>query len=292
MKIKKAVITAAGYGTRFFPLTKTIQKEMLPILNRPLVDYVVEDCIQAGVEEIIFVVKERDSQLEKFYSEDFEVKNYLERMGKMDKYIELENLHQKAKFKYVLQDSSHPYGTAIPLKLVEREVMGEVAFFMFMGDDFIWSKTNENEALKMLSYFEGSNSVALATFIEKPKEVLYKYGVAKTRRQNGFDYLEELVEKPKPGEEPSNLVNLSKYIFTPQIFEALSKQDKNATHNEWLITDTLTILAESNNVVVYPTSGDYLDGGFVEGWLKANITVALNDPDISESVKAFIKELI
>lgn len=291
MQIKKAVITAAGFGTRFFPITKTIQKEMLPILNRPLIDYVVEDCIKAGIEDIVFIIKEGDTQIRDFYSESSSVKSYLSRMGKMDKYPELEKLHKQAKFTFVVQQPSDPYGTATPLRLAKESVINEDAFIMFMGDDFIFNQDGSSEASKMIKHFVNSNSKALATFTPKPRELLSKYGIARVRKKDGFDLLIDIVEKPPLGTEPSNLANISKYIFTPDIFSIFDKQELNEIHNELLITDTLTLFAKDNPVVAYATTGEYLDCGYLEGWLKANLTFASKDSDLLKSLKEFISEL-
>ncbi|HRN86376.1 MAG TPA: sugar phosphate nucleotidyltransferase [Candidatus Dojkabacteria bacterium] len=291
MKIKKAVITAAGYGTRFFPLTKTIQKEMLPILNRPIIDYIVNDCLMAGVEEIIFIVKENDTQLQHFYSESLQVKAYLERMGKIDRYHELEKLHQKAKFSFVTQKSSEAYGTSIPLKLVKENVKDEDAFIMFMGDDYIYNSDGSSETVKMIKYFEDSGAQGLGTFIKRPKELLHKYGVARVRDENNFQFLIDIIEKPNEGEAPSDLVNISKYIFTPDIYDSLDAQIINPIQKEWLITDTLTIFAKDHDVVVFPTLGEYLDGGYLEGWLKANLLLASKDPQLLSSLKEYVNSL-
>lgn len=291
MKINKAVITAAGYGTRSFPLTKTIQKEMIPVLNRPLIDYAVDDLIQAGVEEIIFVVKEGDTQLSHFYSESNEVKAYLQRMSKMDKYPELEKLHTKAKFTFVEQKPSDPYGTATPLNLVKDYVKDEDAFFMYMGDNFIYNPDGSSEAAKMMDLFSNSRAKSLAGFISKPINVLYKYGVAEIYNENGFDFLKGIIEKPKPGEEPSDLVNLSRYIFTPEVFEILDNQKLNSEHSELFITDTLTIQSETDKVAVYKSEAIYLDGGVLEEWLKANLLLASKDQKFLSSLKEYINSL-
>lgn len=291
MIIKKAVITAAGYGTRFFPLTKTIQKEMIPILNKPLIDYVVDDCIEAGIEEIIFIVKDSDRQLRHYYSESMEVKEYLERMGKMEKYDKLSILHTKAKFTFVNQTAKDPYGTATPLKLARPYVDEDDAFVMLMGDDFIYNRDGSSETKKMIDYFVQSKGSALASFVKRPKELLVKYGVAEIRNENNYNYLTNIIEKPEPGEEPSDLCNISKYIFTPKIFDDLENQELNPIHKELLITDTLTNLAKKSLVTVYSTTGEYLDGGFVEGWLKANLLVASKDPQLLSSLKEYINSL-
>lgn len=270
MTIKKAVITAAGYGTRFFPITKTISKEMLPVLDRPVIDYLVDDAIAAGIEEIIFVVKPEDDQIRGYYSENRDVYKYLERMGKLEKYEKIADLHTKAKFTYVEQGPNDPYGTAIPLRLVEELVNNEDAFMMLMGDDILFNDDRSSEAANMIEHFVKSKADALAAFQEKPESDLSKYGIAKLKQQGEFDLLEEIVEKPAPGSAPSNLVNLTKYIFTPAIFEALAKQTINQTHNEWFITDTVTIFAENYDVVAYTSKANHLDCGFMEGWLNTN----------------------
>lgn len=291
MKIKKAVITAAGYGTRSFPLTKTIQKEMIPILNRPLIDYAVDDLIEAGVEEVIFVVKPGPNQLRNFYTEDLDVKKYLQKMGKMDKYPELEKLHTKARFTFVEQKPSDPYGTATPLKLVKEHVENEEAFFVYMGDNFIRNLDGSSEAADMKKVFSESNAESLTSFIPMPKEVLYKYGIAKTREENGYDYLVEIIEKPKPGEEPSDLVNLSRYIFTPSIYKILDEQQINPDHSELLITDTLSVQASNSNVVVHSSKAMYLDGGILGDWLKANLLLASEDAELYDSLLSYMQEL-
>ena len=291
MKIKKAVITAAGYGTRSFPLTKTIQKEMIPILNRPLIDYAVDDLIMGGVEEIIFVVKSGDTQIRHYYSENQEVKAYLQRMDKMDKYPPLEEIYKKAKFTFVEQKPTDQYGTTVPLKLVKDLVKNEDAFFMFMGDNFIINEDGTSESEKMLDLFVKSGASSLTAFIPKPTEVLYKYGVAEIRNENGFDFLVKLIEKPKTGDEPSNLVNLSRYIFTPEIFEVLETQKEDPRYKELFITDTVTIQAQTKDVVVYNSSAIYLDGGVLEEWLKANLLLASKDPALFSEIQRYIEEI-
>ena len=291
MIIKKAIITAAGYGTRSFPLTKTIQKEMVPILNRPLIDYAVDDLIKAGVEEIVFIIKEGDSQIRHFYSESIEVKSYLQRMGKMDKYLPLEELHKKAKFTFIEQKATDPYGTATPLSLAKEFVKDDEAFFMYMGDNFIYNLDGSSEAKKMSELFDQSQAKSLAGFISKPRDVLYKYGVAEIFNENGFNYLKGIVEKPKSGDEPSDLVNLSRYIFTPEVFEVLKDQKLNSQHLELFVTDTLTIQAETEKVVVYKSEAIYLDGGALDEWLKANLLIASFDPELLNSLKEYINKL-
>jgi len=292
MKIEKAVITAAGYGTRFLPVTKTIQKEMMPVLNKPLVDYVVDDCIKAGIKEIIFVVRPGENQLRHYYSENNDLYEYLKKMNKLEKYKSIENLPTKAKFTFVEQGPAEIYGSATPVKLVKDQVINEEAFLVFMGDDFSFNADGSSEASKMIELFSKTDSLALATFIERPKELLNKYGIADFIEKSGFRFLKAIVEKPEPGTEPSNLANISKYIFTPKIFEILEQQQPNPSNGELYITDTVTELAKKGDVVIYPTTGQYLDGGYILGWLEANLILAINDPELKPGLEEILRKIL
>ncbi|MEX0895763.1 MAG: sugar phosphate nucleotidyltransferase [Patescibacteria group bacterium] len=293
MTIKKAIITSAGFGTRFLPITKSIQKEMLPILNRPLVDYIVEDCIKAGVEEIIFVISEHNKQLVHFYRENERLKSYLERMGKSEQYAAVAQLHTQAQFQFVKQSDDEIYGTATPVKLAQEYVQNEEAFLVFMGDDCIYNPDGSSEAARMMELFSAADATGLATCISKPDTELHKYGIASTRSENNLTYLTDLIEKPAPGDAPSNLANLSKYIFTPAIFDLLASQQPNAQSGELFITDTIAELArQTEKVVIHQPHGIYLDGGNPLSWLQANLTVALHEKDYAAETRAMLKELL
>jgi UTP--glucose-1-phosphate uridylyltransferase len=288
MSIRKAIITCAGYGTRFLPITKTIQKEMLPILNRPTIDYTVEDCIKAGIEEIIFVVKEGEVQVQNYYSENPRLYQYLVKMGKEEQYKNVEHLHTQAKFTFVVQKDSEVYGTGTPVKLAQEYVKNEEAFLVLMGDDFIYNADGSSNSAAMIKLFEKTGSAAVMSCLERPTELLHKYGIAEVDERAGEKYLKTLVEKPKPGTAPSNLANLSKYIFTPQVFDILATQKVNAQTGEFFITDTVLELAQKAPVVIHTPKGAYVDSGFPLEWLKANLLVAKDKPELASELKQFI----
>ena len=271
MKINKAIITAAGYGTRFLPYTKSIQKEMLPIVNRPLIDYIVEDCVKASIEEIVFVVNKRTrSQIESYYSEDKNLFKYLERMGKLDKYSSIQDIHNNAKFTYIEQPDEGLYGTAVPLKLVEDVVKHDDAFLMFMGDDFIYNTDGSSEAKKMIEKFISGDYEAMVSAIGVSEDLFSKYGIIVTQKDNEDLLLKNIVEKPSRVNAPSNLANISKFIFKPSIYKYLEKQLPDKVHEELLITDTVIELSKEYKVLVYIPKGKYYDCGYPKGWLKAN----------------------
>ncbi len=290
MTIKKAIITCAGFGTRFLPISKTIQKEMLPILNRPIIDYIVGDCIQAGIDEIIFVINEHNYQVLHYYRENQRLYHYLKKMDKVELYAQVEHLHQQAQFHFVKQKDSDPYGTAVPVQLAQKYIQPGEAFLVFMGDDFIFSNNGKSEAAKMIKLFNDSQAKALATCIQQPTPQLHRYGIAQIKKTSGFSYLTNLVEKPDPGTAPSNLANISKYILTSDVFEIIAQQKPNSQSGELYITDTISTIAQHSPVVIHQPQGVYLDGGNVASWLKANLTVAKNDKKLYQELKQFLQE--
>lgn len=290
MKISKAVITSAGFGTRFLPISKTIQKEMLPILNRPLIDYVVEDCVKAGITDIVFVINEHNYQVLHYYRENQRLCQYLKANNKLALYDSIKDLHKKANFHFIKQSDADDYGTAVPVQLAKEYLKDEEAFLVLMGDDFIYQHNGDSEVAAMIQTYEKSGATALVSCIERAENVLHRYGVAKLSEENNFRYLQALVEKPKPGTAPSNLANISKYILPQSVFDLISVQQPNPASGELYITDTINQLALTEKVVIHQPQGEYLDGGYPLGWLIANLTVAKDRPKLWEEVKKFVNQ--
>lgn len=289
MKITKAIIPAAGFGTRFLPVTKTVQKEMLPLLTRPTIDYVVEDCVNAGITDIIFIVKEGDTQIRHYYSEDLTLKRYLERMKKADKYELVADLHTKANFHFVEQKESDPYGTAVPVILAKDHVINEDAFLVLMGDDLFYNADGTNEVARMIEYFEKSGAQGMVTCLDVPKRFVVKYGIAEYREENGFKYLTNQIEKPEPDQVTSTLATISKYIYTPKIYKYFEGQQLDPKSGELYLTDTYKKLAKDEKMVLYPPKGEYLDSGYLWGWLKANLVLARKDEVLWGEILNFVE---
>ncbi|HCC84620.1 MAG TPA: hypothetical protein DEP87_02975 [Candidatus Pacebacteria bacterium] len=290
MSIRKAIIATAGFGTRFLPISKTIQKEMLPILDRPLVDYLVTDAVAAGIEEIIFIVNEHNDQVIHYYRENRRLYEYLKRMNKIATYEKVARLHSQAKFTFIRQLDNDLYGTATPLKLAEAAVKDEAAFLVLMGDDFIYNADGSSAVAEMLQTHAKSQAAGLITCVTKPDEVLHKYGIAELKTQGEFQFLTNLIEKPAIGTAPSNLANISKYIMTPEVFEILKTQKPNPQSGELYITDTILELAKRQSVVVHTPTGEYLDGGYLAGWIKANLILVQSRPELKAEISQFIAE--
>ena len=286
MSIKTAVITAAGYGSRFFPVSKSVQKEMLPVLNRPVLDYLVDDCIAAGINHIILTVREGQDLVRHYYSEQPQLRTFFESMGSVKKYEAIENLHKKAKFTFVTQRDIDGYGTAIPVKLARQYVEDEEAFLFLTGDDFTYNPRG-SEAGALATLWEKTQAGAVMTAREIDESLVSKYGIIETEKNKGYDFVKTLVEKPAVGTTTSRLANISKYVLTPAVFPLIETQKVDKKSGELYITDTILALKEQMPVAVHVPKGEYLDCGNVASWLKANLRIAKQDPELWKEIQDF-----
>lgn len=271
MIVKKAVIMVAGFGTRRLPITKAIEKCMLPIGNRPLIDYVVDDCIKAGVKDIYFVVGENFEQLKTYYGGHELLQEYLEAKGKTKELEDVLQLSKKAKFHYIIQDQHQPYGTTVPLWLCRDVIEPGEKFLFISGDQFYFNEQGESEAAHFLAEAErlATDSAMLVT--EVPREEVYKYGVVKLKIQDGRELFDGIVEKPTVDNAPSNLNNCTFWLFDSTIFEYAERDIKLPHSGEYQVTDVANEYAGAgHSLAVIRAKGEYLDGGTVEGWLHAN----------------------
>ena len=274
--ITKAIIPVAGWGTRRLPITKIIEKSMLPVGNRPLVDYSVQELIKAGVKDIYMVISNVEPcQVREFYRDNLALNEYLTERGKEDRLKLAKTLPDDVPFHYTVQDPAGKYGTAVPIALVVEEYKIDEPVLVFMGDDFIWNPGGESAAEALIKASEGNKSAILGVEIDKNK--VEKYGVLSAKDGN----LVEVVEKPSVEEAPSNLINVSKYIMTPDLLDKIvayvNEHDFGPRDQEYMVTDPIDEYIKDGGVMkVAPTTGEFLDGGSVEGWLHAN-NVVLGD---------------
>ena len=290
MKITKAIIASAGFGTRFLPITKTIQKEMLPVLNKPMIDYVIDDCIKAGIQEFYIIINQHNYQILHYFRENSRLQKYLKKRSKAHLYKQVENLHKKATFHFIRQSDKGQYGTAVPILLARDYLKDEEAFVVLMGDIYFHNDSNKSEVKQMIDSFSSDNALGLISASPMDKKELFRYGVIETKKENGKLYLKHLVEKPSKEKAPSNLINTSKYIFTNKIFDVIKKQKLDPKHNELLITDSVLDLLKYGKVIVNSMKGTFLDTGSVTNWLKANLLAAKKDPQLYKELQKFIKE--
>ena len=273
-KITKAIIPVAGWGTRRLPITKVIEKSMLPVGNRPLVDYSVQELIEAGITDIYMVVSNTEPcQVREFYSDNIVLNDYLISRGKGDRVALTKTLPEHVKIHYIAQDANSKYGTAVPVAMAAEEYNLNEPVIVYMGDDFIWNPEGESVATSLINSLQFETDSAILG-VEIPKEKVDKYGVLEV--QDGK--LTNVVEKPSIEEAPSNLINVSKYILSADLLQKIvayvNEHDFGPTDQEYMITDPIDdYIKQGQTMRVASTSGQYLDGGSVEGWVHANNVV-------------------
>lgn len=266
MRITKAIIPVAGWGTRRLPITKAVEKCMLPVGNRPIVDYVVEDCIKAGITDVYFVVSEDSTQLKGYYSENIKLNDYLI-ANKKEASLPLVTPPKDINFHYIVQPSGK-YGTAIPVALAAEEIGLDEPVVVLMGDDFIYNKDESSEVQRLLSATSESSMLG----VNVPKGEVSRYGVLEMNKDNEFI---QVVEKPNTEDAPSTLINVSKYVLSPELLkEIVSYSKEEVTEGEYVITEPINrYVKNGGKLKVVQAKGQYLDGGSVDGWLHANNVV-------------------
>lgn len=272
--ITKAIIPVAGWGTRRLPITKIIEKSMLPVGNRPLVDYSVQELVKAGVTDIYMVISNVEPcQVKAFYQDNLALNQYLTDRGKSDRLELAKTLPDNVKIHYLPQDPSGKYGTAVPVAMVAEEYNITEPVLVFMGDDFIWNPSGKSASDSLLEAIRNDQESAMIG-VEVPHDQVDKYGILSI--EDGL--LTNVVEKPAVEDAPSNLINVSKYIVSPELMQEIvtyvNTHDFGPKDQEYIITDPIdTYIKKGGTMRVVSAEGQYLDGGSVEGWIHANNVV-------------------
>ncbi len=273
IKISTAIIPVAGYGSRMLPVTKVVEKCMLPVINRPVIDYVVADCIAAGITNIVFVVGEGSDQLQRYYGHNAALERYLKDQHKED-YLPLIKPPEDVTFAYVEQAQSGKYGTAVPVTLASHFVEDDEQVLVLMGDDFVWNKDGSSELTRLIQSVKNKDEAAMLG-VPVEKSELSKYGVIKASKDGIF---EAIIEKPAIKDAPSNLINISKYVVPSKLLDYIVKSYYiEKTQGEYLITDPINEWVKDGGVMrVQGAVGKYLDCGNPKDWLAANNYIALH----------------
>lgn len=272
--ITKAIIPVAGWGTRRLPITKVIEKSMLPVGNRPIVDYSVQELVKAGVTDIYMVISNVEPcQVKAFYHDNIALNQYLTERGKDDRLKLAKTLPDNVKVHYIAQDPAGKYGTAVPIAMAVEEYNIDEPVLVFMGDDFIWNPDGESSAEALMRVLQSPEESAIFG-AEVPREQVDKYGVFSV--EDGK--LTGVVEKPSVEEAPSNLINVSKYIMSPELLKRIvayvAEHDFGPKDQEYVVTDPIDAYIKDGGIMrVASTPGEYLDCGYVEGWVHANNVV-------------------
>ncbi len=286
MKVRKAVITAAGWGTRFLPITRSQPKEMLPLVDKPLIQYSVEEAINSGIELIIMVTSMSKRAIEDYFDRPAELENYLEKKGETALLKQMQEISSMVNIVYVRQKEQLGLGHAL---LTAKDMVGDEPFALMLPDDIIES---EKPALKtMLELCEKYNGGVIA--VEQiAEEDTRKYGVIKPKRLAPKVYqVLGLVEKPAPSEAPSHLGIVGRYILPSCIFQILEKTIPG-TGGEIQLTDALNSLLQIEKLYACELEGTRYDAGTPLGWLKANIALSLKHNGFGQELKDYMKQIL
>ena len=292
MKIRKAIIPVAGYGTRFLPATKAQPKEMLPIVDKPIVQHVVEEVVEAGITDIIFVTRRGNHMLEDHFDFNAELELQLEAAGKKDKLKSMKDISKLAKFYYVRQTRDMPYGNGTPI-LAAREFIGDEPFVYVFTDDMVDSPVSATK--QMVDTFEKlKDAAAILGVQEMPDEVLHLYGVVKpkpgAKLVGGAMKVETVIEKPAQGTAPTNLAQFGRFVLTPEVIRALEKQPLGKDGELWL-TDALVNVARRKNVYAKKIDGIWYTTGDPLNYLKTTIAFGLKHPKVGKDFAEYLRKL-
>ena len=288
MKVRKAVFPAAGLGTRFLPATKAQPKEMLPVVDKPIIQYGVEEAMHSGCDQIIIVTGRGKSAIEDHFDVSYELEKMLEERGKKDLLEIVRHISDMIHVAYVRQKEALGLGHAV---YTAREMVGNEPFAVLLADDLIDSK--KPCLRQMLDIFEQKQASVIATMIVEGKAIS-SYGVLDAKPVPGFNgrlfEISNLVEKPKPEKAPSNLAIIGRYVLTPGIFAALEKTAKG-TGGELHLTDGLRNLLKTEKIYGYQFEGTRYDAGDKLGFLKATVEYALKSQELGADFAAYLKAL-
>ena len=286
-KITKAVIPVAGFGTRFLPATKTIPKEMLPIINKPVIQYIVEECVASGIKDIIFVVSPGKEALANHFDVSFEIEQKLIDSGKKELLTEVKKISRLANFIYVRQDIYNNYGNGAAV-LAAKSVINNEPFAVLWGDEIIDSRVPR---LKQVINIYNKYKNPVLTAQETDDQGTKKYGIAEGEEvAKNTVKVKKYLEKPGPKKTRSRLATHGGYILTPDIFSALEKTPRGQGNEIWLV-DAIAKLLKKRPIYAYKIQGKSYDCGNPLSWLKTNVNFALKRKDIGQEFKQYLKNL-
>jgi len=286
MKIRKAVITAAGWGTRFLPVTKSQPKEMLPLVNKPLIQYSVEEAVACGVELVVIVTSLGKRAIEDYFDRSLELERVLEKKGEFKLAHEIRRLSNMVDITYVRQKEQLGLGHAL---LTTKSVIGNEPFILFLPDDLF---EQQELVLKNMMAVHQKYECSVIAVKQVNEDEISRYGIIAPKRQADRIYqVTDLVEKPRPGEAPSDLAIMGRYILMPEIFQML-RDTPPGKNGEIQLTDALKQLVQRYPIYAYQFEGERYDAGTPLGLLQTTISLALKDPNIGPELKRYIDGIL
>jgi len=286
MTIKKAIIPAAGYGTRFLPFTKAMPKEMLPLINKPVIQYIVEELAASGIAHVILVTGWNKRAIEDHFDYNFELEYRLKEANKMDSYQKIREVADLATFTYVRQKEPLGNGHAV---LCAKKLINNEPFVVSWGDDLILGK-GKPYYTQLIDVYEKYGGSVLSVMPVSQEETK-RYGIVRAKPfKNGIYKVLEVIEKPGPEKAPSDLAHVGGFVLTPRIFEILEKTKPGKGGEIWL-QDAINTLCKIEPVYAYKFQGERYDTGEIMGYLKSKVKMALSKEETKEDFRKFLKSL-
>lgn len=287
-KIRKAVIPAAGFGTRFLPETKAMPKEMLPIVDKPTIQYIVEEIKASGIEQILIISGHAKRAIEDHFDSSPELEQHLYESGKMDLLREVRKV-ASVKIHYTRQQYMRGLGDAI---LCAKDFIDGEPFGVILGDDVVYNANGEPALRQLMDQYEKTGGTVIGCQVVRP-EMVSSYGIVDGKPTDDPNLLKvkDMIEKPSMEEAPSRFAALGRYVITPDVFEVL-EQTKPGKGGEIQITDALRVMARNGSVYAYNFTGKRYDTGNKLGYLKATVEFALRRPDLGPQFREYLKKLL
>lgn len=291
MRVRKAVFPAAGWGTRFLPVTKAQPKEMLPLVDKPVIQYAVEEAVAAGIEQVIIVTSSQKRAIEDHFDLNYELEHLLEEKGEIEKLRQVRHISDLAQVAYVRQKEQLGLGHAV---LMAKDLIGHEPFAVILPDDVVIA---DRPCIGQLIHTYHQTHGSVVAVMEVPHEETRRYGVIRgeplgesgdeerTYRVTG------LVEKPEPDRAPSNLAIIGRYVLTPKIFDKLEQTQRGA-NGEIQLTDAIEALMDEQSVYGYAFRGTRYDAGTTMGWLKASVEIALGRADLGDELREHLRSIV
>ena len=290
MRVRKAVFPAAGWGTRFLPATKAQPKEMLPLVDKPIIQYAVEEAVAAGIEQVIIVTSSQKRAIEDHFDLSSELEHLLEEKGDIEMLRQVRHISDLAQVAYVRQKEQLGLGHAV---LMAKDLIGHEPFAVILPDDVV---VGDRPCIGQLIHAYQQTHGSVVAVMEVPPEETRRYGmIAAERSEDPLDHgrlhrVTRLVEKPAPEDAPSNLAIIGRYVLTPKIFDKL-EQTPRGSGGEIQLTDAIAALMEEQQVFAYEFEGTRYDAGTTMGWLKASVELALQRPELEAEFRAYLAAL-
>ena len=287
MRVRKAVFPAAGWGTRFLPATKAQPKEMLPLVDKPIIQYGVEEAVAAGIEQIIIITSTHKGAIEDHFDLNHELEHLLEERGEIEMLRQVRAITDLAQLAYVRQKEQLGLGHAV---LMAKDLIGHEPFAVILPDDVC---VGDRPVIGQLIHAYQRTHSSVVAVMEVPPEETSRYGIIAAKPSDDpldhgrLHQVTELVEKPAPDAAPSNLAIIGRYVLTPKIFDKLEQTQRGAG-GEIQLTDAIQALMEEQGVYAYEFEGTRYDAGTTLGWLQASVELALLRPDLAPAMRAYL----